>query len=485
MYRIMLGLGLLLVPVFAQTPLETRLNEDLGRYLEAYELPGLAVSVLVDGELVYAKALGVKNLKTKAPMTTGALFHLASLSKPFAATAIMQLVERGQMDLDATLVSYLPYFKLDSSGYQTITIRQILTHHSGMPDEDDYEWDKPQFDKGAAERYVRSLASETPIGPPGAQYRYSNIAFDVLADVVQKVSGMAYEDFVKQNILDPIGMKNSTFLKLQVPETLATSPHVRTNFEVKVSDIYPYNRRHAPSSTLHSNVLEMALWAKVNLNHGSLNGQQILKAETHEALMKPQADANRGRKIGLSWFIDEVEGHREIGHSGGDVGYSSYFGMIPEKGIAITILCNYDNVPISRLKASLYSAALALPHEKVLKPIRTPIRKAIQEKGIEAAEALYRSFRKEVPDDYIFGPAELYYLGYEFVEEKQLDIALALFKLNVEFFPEHHAIQGALGELYLEMGNKPKAVEHLKASVKLNPDNAHRKDLLEKAMKEK
>jgi len=469
---------------FAQAPLEKRLDEDLSKYMTAYDLPGLAVSVLVDGEVVYAKAFGFRNLQKKTPMRVDSLFHMASVSKPFAATAIMQLVEQGKIDLDAPVITYLPYFKLESDSYNSITIREMLTHRSGMPDEDDYEWDKPQYDPGAAERYVRSIANEKPIAPRGAKFFYSNIAFDVLADVVQKVSGLTYEDYVKQQILDPLGMKHSTFLKPQVPESLATAPHVRSQFKVDVSDIYPYNRRHAPSSTLHSNVMEMARWARANMNRGSLDGVRILKADSYLELFKKQNEASSNRHVGLSWFISDFEGHQEIGHSGGDVGYATYFGMIPDKGIAITVLCNFDNVPIRRIRSSLLSAALGLPHDKVLEPVRTTIRRTIQDKGIQAAEMRYRKLRKEAPEAYIFGPAELYYLGYEFVEGKKLEVALALFKINVEFFPEHHAVQGALGELYLDLGQPTLAVKHLQESVRINPNNARRQKLLEDALKQ-
>ncbi len=148
------------------------------------------------------------------------------MSKPFVATAIMQLVERGAMSLDAPVTDYLPYFKLSGTEYARITIRQMLNHTSGMPDVEDYEWDRPQFDEDAAERYVRSLENEAMIAAPGELWRYSNMAFDTLGDVIAKVSGQSFESYVKENILDPLGMTASTFLQPDVPEELRTPPHV-------------------------------------------------------------------------------------------------------------------------------------------------------------------------------------------------------------------------------------------------------------------
>src|SRR5262245_44894457 len=133
----------------------------ISQIVQFYELPGLAVGLVKDHELVYARGFGVKSLATGDPITPTSLFHLASVSKPFVATAIVQLVEKGQVDLHAPVVKYLPYFKLDDERYTTITVQQMLTHTSGMPSSpEDFGWDRPEYDEGALERYVRSLSPE-------------------------------------------------------------------------------------------------------------------------------------------------------------------------------------------------------------------------------------------------------------------------------------------------------------------------------------
>jgi CubicO group peptidase (beta-lactamase class C family) len=105
---------------------------------------------------------------------------MASITKPFVGTAIMQLVERGIVDLDAPVVQYLRYFQLADDRYNQITVRQMVTHASGMPDVEDYEWDKPQYDDGALERYVRSLTNQKLLFAPGERVQYSNMAYEVL-----------------------------------------------------------------------------------------------------------------------------------------------------------------------------------------------------------------------------------------------------------------------------------------------------------------
>ena len=161
--------------------------------MDSYDLPGLAIGVVKDDQIVYAQGFGRTNIETNEPITTETIFHMASISKPFVATAIMQLVEQGKIDLNAPLIQYLPYFQLADDRYKTITIQQMLCHMSGMPDVEDYEWEKPQYDEGALERYVRSLTGHSLKSEPGEKYAYSNMAFEVLGNLIEQVSGLSFE----------------------------------------------------------------------------------------------------------------------------------------------------------------------------------------------------------------------------------------------------------------------------------------------------
>ena len=129
----------------------------INEYVEKEIIPGLAVGVVYDNEILYTKGFGVKNVDTKEPVDENSLFHMASVSKTFVATGIMQLVEKGKIKLDSHLTEYLPYFQLKDDRYKNITIRQLLSHMSGMPDVDDYGWDKPKYDEDALEKYVKVL----------------------------------------------------------------------------------------------------------------------------------------------------------------------------------------------------------------------------------------------------------------------------------------------------------------------------------------
>ena len=324
--------------------------------MDAFEVPGVAVGVVRGGSLAYAGAFGVRSVEAGEPLRPEHVFHMASVSKPFVATAIMQLVERGEMSLDDRVTDYLPYFKLGDDAYSQITIRQMLNHTSGMPDVEDYEWDRPQLDAGAAERYVRSLRNEKMIASPGELFRYSNMAFDTLGDMIAKVSGQSFESYMKENILDPLGMSVSTFFQPDVPERLRTTGHVGRDGPV-VSAHYPYNRRHAPSSTLNSNVVEMANWALANLNRGELEGRRILSSEGHEVLWTPTVETD-GRAVGLSWFLSEHRGRARIYHGGSDTGFRSHFTLLPEEDLGLVVASNYSGTPMNDLAEGILDILL-------------------------------------------------------------------------------------------------------------------------------
>jgi CubicO group peptidase (beta-lactamase class C family) len=339
------------------TRYEITLQPWIERLLQQEHRPGLAIAVVEANRVAYARGFGVKRLGKNDPITTRSLFHMASITKPFVATSLMQLVEQGKVDLDAPVVRYLPYFRIADDRYPTITVRQMVTHSSGMPDVDDYEWDKPQYDDGALERYVRSLSDRKLQFAPGEMFRYSNMAFEVLGDVIAKVSGQSFDDYVQDHILTPLRMTDSTVLIRRADPGLMTWGHeLDAGGRPFPSKVFPYNRMHSPSSNLHSNVLDMARWAMANMNRGELDGRRILQGSTHALMWK------RGTSpVGISWFVGDYRGTPMIGHSGGDTGYRTDLAMLPEKKIAVVWMMNSDWRGSGDLTRAAIDVALGQP----------------------------------------------------------------------------------------------------------------------------
>jgi CubicO group peptidase (beta-lactamase class C family) len=468
--------------ILAQADPNTKLKEDLDRYLreviKKIDIPGLTIAITKDGEVSYSAAFGVRNIDTEEPMKVDYLFHMASVSKPFVATAIMQLVEQGKMDLDARVTDYLPYFELKDERYKTITIQQMLNHTSGMPDVQDYEWDKPQTDEGAAERYVRSLTGETMLFDPGAGWRYSNMAFDAMGDVIAKVSGMSFEAYVKQHILDPLGMTHSTFLYPETPQSLRTTPHVWKVGPI-VSEVYPYNRRHAPSSTLNSSVLEMTRWAMANLNHGALDGKRILQEESYDLLWQPSHQLEGEPPVGLSWFLGTYRDAKIVAHGGGDTGYRSNITLLPDQNTGLIIASNYDFTPMGAIRNGVLDILLGFEPAMPAQPIAVPFAETYLNEGMEAAQSLYQQLKKESPEDYEFGDGQLNRLGYFFLQEGQADKAIQIFRFNIELYPKVANCYDSLGEAYMIAGKKELAIQYYEKALEVDPNFENARKILE------
>jgi len=439
---------------------------------ESFELPGLAIGVMKDNKVIYAKGIGVQGLDIKDPMTTKSLFHMASVSKPFVATAMMQLVEAGKVDLDKRLVEYLPYFSMSDERYKDISIRQMLNHTSGIPDVQDYEWDKPQYDDESVERYVKSLSGDQLDFTPGEDFIYSNTAFDILAAVITKASGLTFETYMEKNIFEPVGMINSTFAKPEVPAELATKPHILgPELEMVVSEVYPYNRIHAPSSTLHSNVEDMMLWAQVNLNGGEINGKRIYSPESYDLLTTGQLGLVDRDSVCLSWFKGYVGDYRKLGHSGGDLGYRTYFGFVPEAGVAVVTMGNSEAFQSANVANQILNSILLHKEtELAKKPIHLELKKYILTEGIEKCKSVYFKEKENNRGKYDFNGGYLDELGYWLLDREYHQKALEVFLFNVELEPEHAGWHDSVADAYRAMGEKEQAIVWYKKALEIKPD---------------
>jgi CubicO group peptidase (beta-lactamase class C family) len=452
----------------------------LEQFVQWQEIPGLAIGIVENNQLVYAHAFGVRHMGRPAePLTTRSLFHMASITKPFVGTAIMQLVERGRVDLDAPVVKYLPYFRLADDRYDRITVRQMVTHTSGMPDVEDYEWDKPQYDDGALERYVRSLTDQKLLFAPGERVKYSNMAYEILGDVVGKTSGESFDEYVQRHILSPLQMTDSTLLLKQANSTLLTWGHELDEQGAPFpSRVFPYNRMHSPSSNLHSNVLDMARWAIANMNGGELEGHRIMQASTHDMMWKPEHELGGSgedgqiRAVGISWWVGVYRGARMITHEGGDTGYRTDLVLLPDKRIAVVWMQNADWAANDN---SLTRAALDVALGVTPAPIRTlrSIESTLptyQRSGIEAALNQYRTLRKSSRAElYAFDEGGLNAFGQYLIRQGHLRDAIRALETNVEFYPTSGRAADALATAYEMDHNVKSAIPLYQTAVKLDP----------------
>jgi CubicO group peptidase (beta-lactamase class C family) len=325
--------------------------------LEIYDLAGLACGVrigedspLASAGLDEAFACGFADYEEKLPLGVGDAFHCASISKLFTGEAALRLAGEGALGLDGKLTEYLPDFHMADERYRDITIRHILSHTSGIPDIEDYHWREPETDSDALSRYAHSdeVRSLRLLWEPGSgNFRYSNIAFDVLGAALENITGKPFEQLMPKYFFEPLGMRDSTFFTplrdLGGPRLV--KPHYKDEEKhIRVQPYFPYNRAHAPSSTLTSTLH----------NIKKFGDAYIAQSPQREAVL-PHANVSGSKeKIGLAWFIREQNGYTLYGHEGADDGFRSSFWICPTLRLQITVLANLDRSPVKRISKKIF-----------------------------------------------------------------------------------------------------------------------------------
>jgi len=462
---------------------EIKINNYLQAVVDRQQIPGLTVAATRNDSVVYVGAFGFRNIETKEPMKATYDFHWASVSKTFVATSIVQLVEKGKIKLDEKLIFYLPYFKQKDDDYKLITIRQMLNHTSGIGDVEDYEWDRPQNDDGAPERFVRSLENDKMLFNPGTDWSYSNTAYEILGVLITTVSGMPFESYVKENILTPLGMTNSSFIYPEIPDSLRVSGNLWAGKPI-VSKIYPYNKIHAPSSTLNSNVLEMTHYAMANLHRGKYKDVQILNDSSYDLLWTNSVNLKDKPAVGVSWFLDEHRGLKTMSHGGADTGFRSFLLLVPEKNISVMVACNYELCRTHDIAHAVLDLLLGEEPEEVKRQIGFSFAEVLIKDGPEAARNFYKTTKADSVQHKYFlwqeDDAALTYPGYLFLDQKMFNEALEVFKFNVETNPNSGWAHGHLGVAYARIGNKDLAKENLRKAIVIIPKEEYFREELNK-----
>jgi CubicO group peptidase (beta-lactamase class C family) len=458
----------------------------LKEIIARWGIPGLAVGIVDDNEIAYSRCFGVQSLETQAPVTEDSIFCVASIAKCFVATAVMQLVERGILHLDTPVAEYLPYFRLNDDRYRQITLRQVLSHTSGMPDMDESEYDilveHPEVDAGAAERYVRGLYTRKMIANPGEKFHYSNIAYNVLGDLISKVSGQIFEDYMREHILLPAGMTDSTFFFPDVPLDRLAVPHVRVP-EMIVPPVYPYHRADAPASFLYTTINNMCRWAITSMNRGTNGGEQILSSVGYDLMwtpVTPRGSPPIYEDMGLGWNLGHWEGFKTVSHGGGGFGWTAFLLLIPEQKQAAVLLVNEESSAWSQIRRAQLDILLDQEPAPGGVSWMIPISQVLQKGGIQDAYDCYDQLKASGSESIVIDDYGLLILVYQLVSAKKIDLSIEVLKLNLHAFPNHVDTYIFLARLYLRKGQPSQAEEAVRRALSIEPENMEAINLLEK-----
>ena len=327
------------------------------RAMRTFEVPGLALTIVKDGQVVVARGFGVKKLGEPAAVDAHTLFGIASNTKLFTATALGLLVEEGKIEWDAPVVRYLPAFQMwDPYVTREMTIRDLLVHRSGLGlgAGDLLWWPASTYDRKEIARRLRFIQPATSFR---SAYAYDNVLYLVAGEVIEAISGKSWEDFVSSRILARVGMTGSN-----VRHSAAAAggnvavPHARVNGAVRA--IRPFDSDNTnPAGGINSSAEDMGRWLAVQLGHGRLaDGSRLISEDTWRQLTTivtptpivpppPELSALqpnfRGYALGLD--VRDYRGRKLLMHTGGLPGYVSRVLMIPEIGAGIAVLTNQES----------------------------------------------------------------------------------------------------------------------------------------------
>jgi CubicO group peptidase (beta-lactamase class C family) len=309
--------------------------------MKTLKIPGLALAIVQGDQIAYMRGYG-KADPDGNPVTPQTSFIIGSTTKSFTALAIMQLVEAGQIELDAPVQTYLPWFRVaDPQASAQITVRHLLNQTSGFSNASGHDdLAASDLSDDAIENKVRSLANVELVHSPGAVYEYSNPNFQILGLIVQTVSGQTYENYVQEHIFDPLEMSHSFTSQDEAMQNGMATGYSRW-FGIPFPKNVPFNRGALSGGYLICSVEDLAHYLIAQLNDGRYGTVPVLSSEGIAAMHAPAVPTETlGGYYGMAWSVGSLDGISAVYHSGDTANYMTYLLMIPEEKLGVAVTYN-------------------------------------------------------------------------------------------------------------------------------------------------
>ena len=449
--------------------------------------PGATVMIAKGNKVLFFKTYGLMNIDKQTRPTSTTQYHLASTSKQFTAMAILKLIDDGKLSFSSTMQDVFPGYP----GFgKSITIQHLLTHQSGIPEINKL----PNTDRNRLisdqDRLIQSMKIDSLQFAPGTKYTYSNTGFSILAAIVSKVSGMAFEDYMQKEIFDPEGMSTTGYY----PN--AKKPNV--GYHILEDTIKLANGSadiNMGSGSVYTSMKDYFKW------HLALCHESIVSSELHQLAYTPQEGTkNQWGTYGYGWNTNEKKGVQYAEHGGvtQSCGFVTFTARIPKEKITVAIFTNRAwtraNIPSQNIgnrakvllsiasdrKFPMMSLSEIDPEPK--KSLAQAFFDDLLQNGRESAKILFES--KKDSNKYYLSEAEMNNVGYALLKMERVVDAIEAFKLNVQLHPGSWNVYGSLAEAYMLNGNKMEAIWNYGKSLQLNPNNKNAIDHLRKINKE-
>lgn len=336
------------------------IEKAVASFMSANSVPGIGAAVVLEGELAWSAGFGMADLENYSPATSSTLFRLGSISKPITATAMLQLWERGKLDLDAPVQKYCPAFPQKE---WPITSRELLGHLGGIRHYNpDGKGDIPEDSARHFSSMVEALqifANDSLVAKPGTKFNYSTYGYTLLGCVLEGAASEKYMDYVQKNIFQPAGMAQTRDDDFFTIVAHRTRWYHKDKFGVVHNAGVLDSSYKIPGGGLVSSADDMARF------EAAILGDKLLKRSTRDLMWTPLKTAD-GKTSGyaLGWGTADKFGVHVAGHTGGQQGTDTAFVIVPERHLGVVVLANMDNVDSNRLTEETLKIVLDLPEKK-------------------------------------------------------------------------------------------------------------------------
>lgn len=340
---------LLLISLHSISAAQTAVPDNFEQWvldgLEEWNIPGITVGLVKDGEVIFTQGYGIQKLSSDEPIDEHTQFGIASVSKHMTATALGILVDRGEIDWDDRVISHVPWFQLsDAHATATVTIRDLLTHQVGVGR---ILGNRLQFmtERGAEELLYRMRYHDFE-EPFRSGYVYSNTMYTLAGHIIKEVTGQEFGEFLESELFGPLGMSRTVSSINDLDEQNAAWPHQEIEGEVVEIERRNWDNA-APAGGVNSTARDMASWMKFQLGTpGSFNGIELVSAETMQAIQTPKVAQNIGtvtaaqNSYGYGLSITDFNGYRQLSHGGATDGFNTVYMLFPELELGVIVITN-------------------------------------------------------------------------------------------------------------------------------------------------
>jgi CubicO group peptidase (beta-lactamase class C family) len=449
-----------------------KIDEVVTAFHDAGQFNG-SVLVAEAGEVIYENGVGWANIEWEVPNTPDTKHRIGSVTKHFTSAIILQLVEEGEIELDAPIATYLPGYPAEQGS--KVTVHHLLNHTSGIPSYTGL----PDFiqeqgrDPFTPDELIEVFWDMPLEFEPGTAWAYNNSGYFILGRIIENVTGDEYDDVLRERILEPFGLDDSGYDhngEIQ-PHEASGYRHTMTGFEHAsyLDSSLPY-----AAGMMYSTVRDLYRWDRA-LAEGAKPFQSM---ETKELWYTPGLeDYAYGWSVRDEQIGDDGPTVRVIEHGGGINGFNTAYVRYPDQQNMIAVIDNTEGNP-GAIAAQLARVLYDQPTEAPKPEISRVIAATIEEQGVEAGIEEYRRLRAEAPDDYDFAESELNNLGYFLLRDGDVEAAIAVFTLNTEQYPDAFNTFDSLGEAYKEAGQVELAIQNYERSLELNPGNQNGRRML-------